>query len=122
MSDIMLLGVLRMPLPDNPAEVSILEWPQIVSRMREAADAVEQRDAEIERLRSAHDARVAELLESNNALLDRARKAEAMAEKLAEALGPFADETRQGIADYEWRRAHEALAEYDAAIRKGAQE
>lgn len=41
MSDIMLLGVLRMPLPDGPAELNHIEWLQIKDRMRQAADELE---------------------------------------------------------------------------------
>lgn len=36
MSDIMLLGVLRMPLPDDSAELGPIEWMQIKGRMRQA--------------------------------------------------------------------------------------
>jgi hypothetical protein len=46
MSEIMLLGVLRMPLPDDPRDLDWLTWLQIKDRMQEAA-------AEIERLRAA---------------------------------------------------------------------
>ena len=41
MSDVMLIGVLRMPLPEDPSEISPLEWEQIKSRMRQAADRIE---------------------------------------------------------------------------------
>lgn len=41
MSDVMLLCVLRMPLPDDPKEMSDLEWTQFRSRAREAANMIE---------------------------------------------------------------------------------
>jgi len=41
MSDVMLLGVLRMPLPDDPAELDPTTWVQVRQRMREAADRIE---------------------------------------------------------------------------------
>lgn len=40
MSDAMLLGVLRMPMPDDPKEMSDLEWVQFRSRAREAANRI----------------------------------------------------------------------------------
>lgn len=40
------LGVLRMPLPDDAAEMDVVTWMQVKDRMRDAAD-------EIERLRAA---------------------------------------------------------------------
>ena len=53
MSDVMLLGVLRMPLPDNPSQIGAMEWHQIRDRMRQAADRI-QSDADlIERQREA---------------------------------------------------------------------
>jgi len=41
MSDLMLLGILRMPVSDNPKELSATEWVQIKSAMREAATRIE---------------------------------------------------------------------------------
>ena len=48
MSDIMLFGVLRMPMPDNPADMGVLEWAQVKDRMRQAADDIEKDRAAIE--------------------------------------------------------------------------
>lgn len=86
MSDVMLLGVLRMPMPDNPADMGGLEWAQVKDRMRQAAD-------EIEKERAAVDGhiRLIEVLEDEVARL----RAELAAErekvvKLREALAPFA--------------------------------
>ena len=47
MSDVMLLGVLRAPYPETPLELS-----QLVQRARQAADAIEARDAELAALRA----------------------------------------------------------------------
>ena len=41
MSDAMLLCVLLMPMPDDPKEMSDLEWIQLRSIAREAADRIE---------------------------------------------------------------------------------
>lgn len=51
MSDVMLLGVLRMPIEYVGAPLSPMA--QFVSRAREAADRIEADAAEIERLRAA---------------------------------------------------------------------
>lgn len=48
MSDTMLLGVLRMPLPDDPDALTVA---QLAGRAREAADRIGQDAEEIERLR-----------------------------------------------------------------------
>lgn len=46
MSDVMLLGILRMPLPDHPARINAFEWPQIRDTMSQAADRI-QGDADL---------------------------------------------------------------------------
>lgn len=48
MSDVMLLGVLRMPMPDNPADMGGLEWAQVKDRMRQAADEIEKERAAVD--------------------------------------------------------------------------
>lgn len=48
MSDVMLLGVLRMPLPDNPDPLTLA---QLAGWARQAADRIERDAEEIERLR-----------------------------------------------------------------------
>ena len=50
MSDLMLLGVLRMPIDPNSGPVALT---QFFARAREAADRIESDAAEIERLRAA---------------------------------------------------------------------
>ncbi len=50
MSDVMLLGVLRMPLPEEPDQVTLAQFQ---ARACEAADRIERDAAEIERLREA---------------------------------------------------------------------
>ncbi len=49
MSDVMLLGVLRMPMPDEPDTLTLR---QFVSRAREAADRIEADADELARLRA----------------------------------------------------------------------
>jgi len=82
MSDVMLLGVLRMPIPDNPDPMTLR---QFVDRARQAADRIEADTAEIERLRAVLDQRVIPLLEATVAaerqrirgLVEAVRKANA---------------------------------------------
>lgn len=52
MSDTMLLGVLRMPLPDNPDPLTLA---QLAGRARQAADRIERDAEEIERLRAENE-------------------------------------------------------------------
>lgn len=47
MSDVMLLGVLRSPIPNDPAECSRIEWVQFIASAREAAARIEQDAATI---------------------------------------------------------------------------
>ena len=112
MSEIMLLGILRMPLPDSPADMGVMEWMQVKDRMRQAADELEKARAEleghlqlIEVLEEQRDAALAraeaaererdwhksltqshDLLADNAALKARANAAEAKVAKLREAL------------------------------------
>jgi hypothetical protein len=53
MSDIMLIGVLNMPMPDDPKELDILTWVQFLDRARQAAARIASDADEIERLREA---------------------------------------------------------------------
>ncbi len=53
MSDVMLLGVLRMPMPDYASGPDALAWLQLRDRARQAADRIEADGAEIARLRAA---------------------------------------------------------------------
>lgn len=50
MGDVMLLGVLRMPIGDNPDPLVLR---QLVDRARQAADRIESDAAELARLRAA---------------------------------------------------------------------
>jgi hypothetical protein len=50
MSDVILLGALRLPMPDNPSPLALR---QFVVRARQAADRIEADAAEIAALRSA---------------------------------------------------------------------
>jgi hypothetical protein len=47
MSDLMLLGILRMPLDDTPEGLGVIAWTQIKSVMREAANRIEADAARI---------------------------------------------------------------------------
>lgn len=38
---LMLMGVLNMPLPDDPAEMDIVTWLQVKNAMRDAAKEIE---------------------------------------------------------------------------------
>jgi hypothetical protein len=61
MSDVMLLGVLRMPMPDNPDALTLR---QFVSRAQQAACRIEADTDEISELKEAY-----ALLFKDNALL-----------------------------------------------------
>ena len=50
MSDAMLLGVLRMPMPDDHKEMSDVEWIQFRSRAREAAARIESDNRRFEEI------------------------------------------------------------------------
>lgn len=53
MSDVMLLGILRMPLDDTPEGLGVIAWTQIKSVMREAASRIEADAARIAELEAA---------------------------------------------------------------------
>jgi hypothetical protein len=53
MSDLMLLGILRMPLDDTPEGLGVIAWTQIKSVMREAANRIEADAARIAELTAA---------------------------------------------------------------------
>jgi len=106
MSDVMLLGVLRMPMPDNPADMGGLEWAQVKDRMRQAADEIEKERAavdghirlievledEVARLRAelaAERERVEKLSQENAALRCDAAGGRERVAKLREALEPL---------------------------------
>jgi len=59
MSDTMLLGVLRMPIGDNPDPITLA---QFVDRARQAADRIESDTEEIERLREDYQRIISEVL------------------------------------------------------------
>ena len=45
MGDTMLHGVLNMPLPDDPAEIGVVDWMQFRDRAREASARIESLEA-----------------------------------------------------------------------------
>ena len=47
MSDVMLHGVLNMPLPDDPAECDLLTWVQFKDRARQASARIEELEAKL---------------------------------------------------------------------------
>ena len=75
MGDVMLLGSLRMPMPDDPKEMSSLEWLQFKCRALQAADRIENDADEIERLRNE----AADTIEQQAAEIERLRRAVAEA-------------------------------------------
>jgi hypothetical protein len=56
MSDLMLHGVLNMPLPDDPAEMDVVTWLQFRMRARHASVEIASLKAENEQLRARLDA------------------------------------------------------------------
>ena len=47
MSDVMLHGVLNMPLPDDPAECDFMTWMQFKQRARQASARIEELEAQL---------------------------------------------------------------------------
>ena len=56
MSDLMLIGVLGMPMPDNPADLDVVTYMQFVSRARQAAAELQARTDALVDLLDAMDA------------------------------------------------------------------
>ena len=50
MSDVMLMGILKMPLPDNPTQLDALTWIQFRGTALQAAERIEADANTIERL------------------------------------------------------------------------
>ena len=46
-------GVMSMPLPDDPADLGIVEWLNIKSRMRDAGAMIDKLELENEELKTA---------------------------------------------------------------------
>ena len=46
MSDLMLHGVLNMPMPDDPSELDLVTWVQFRDRARQASARIEQLEAQ----------------------------------------------------------------------------
>ena len=55
MSDLMLLGVLGMPLPDNPADLDVVTWAQVKDRMLQARNRIVCDAAEVVALRKENE-------------------------------------------------------------------
>lgn len=47
MSDVMLHGVLNMPLPDDPTECDLVTWVQFKDRARQASSRIKELEAQI---------------------------------------------------------------------------
>lgn len=102
MSDLMLLGALRMPLPDDPAEVEPLMWHQLKDRTQEAATRIERDADEIDHLRAdlreerdriaamrvEHDEEVSDLLARSKRVEDCLEAAKARIAELENAYAP----------------------------------
>jgi hypothetical protein len=71
MSDVMLLGVLRMPMPDEPDTMTLR---QFVSRARQAACRIEADADELAELRTERERLRAELAEAVAALATESRR------------------------------------------------
>ena len=121
MSEIMLLGILRMPLPDSPADMGVMEWMQVKDRMRQAADELEKARAELE----GHLQLIEVLEEQRDAALARAEAAERERDEARKTLNDLHERQMKLVADRDaairevsaaGRRQGEAEARMDAAI------
>ncbi len=96
MSDVMLLGVLRMPMPDEPDTLTLR---QFVDRAREAADRIEADADELARLR----AEAASFQMAYRLKCDEETKAQAMEilrlRTALETACTFARDIQQHVAD-----------------------
>ena len=81
MSDLMLHGVLNMPLPDDPTECDLLTWLQFKDRARQASSRIEELEAKLAKAVEAC-ANVAKRM-ADEALTPVARE---HAEQIAEAI------------------------------------
>jgi hypothetical protein len=68
MSDEMLLGVLRMPIPTDPREVGVVEYVQFIARAKQAADRIEADTRRIEELKEANAKLFCHIADAKNAL------------------------------------------------------
>lgn len=121
MSEIMLLGILRMPLPDSPADMGVMEWMQVKDRMWQAADELEKARAELE----GHLQLIEVLEEQRDAVLARAEAAERERDEARKTLNDLHERQMKLVADRDaairevsaaGRRQGEAEARMDAAI------
>lgn len=53
MSEVMLHGVLNMPLPDDPKDLGLIEWVQFRGRARQASLEITALEERVERLEKA---------------------------------------------------------------------
>lgn len=94
MSDLMLLGVLNAPLPDDPADLGIAEWTALRSAARSAGSRIEALELEKDVERQRAEARQGECEAKAQIIADlehQVAEVEADAERLAaqvEALWP----------------------------------
>ena len=49
MSDLMLHGVLNMPLPDDPSKIDLVTWVQFKDRATQASSRIEELEAKLEK-------------------------------------------------------------------------
>lgn len=97
MSEIMLLGILRMPLPDSPADMGVMEWMQVKDRMRQAADELEKARAELE----GHLQLIEVLEEQRDAALARAEAAERERDEARKTLNDLHERQMKLVADHD---------------------
>jgi|LakMenE01Jun11ns_1017448.scaffolds.fasta_scaffold9886844_7 F0F1-type ATP synthase membrane subunit b/b' len=76
MSDLMLLGILRMPLDDTPEGLGVIAWTQIKSVMREAANRIEADAARIAELEAAFEQAANDMRPMLRSMISRGEAAE----------------------------------------------
>jgi F0F1-type ATP synthase membrane subunit b/b' len=76
MTDLMLLGILRMPLDDTPEGLGVIAWTQIKSVMREAANRIEADAARIAELEAAFEQAANDMRPMLRSMISRGEAAE----------------------------------------------
>lgn len=107
MSDLMLLGVLRMPVPPNPDPLTL---QQFISRARQAADRIEADADTIERLTAelaAARETARRLMDAERVLLADAERRTAQLERALALCASVAEQ--QAMTDDSWRAEAAAI-------------
>jgi hypothetical protein len=114
MSDLMLHGVLNMPLPDNPKDLGQIEWMQFRDRARQASKHIRALTAELREARMQVLASDGQAAEAYDAQIKAEAERDALALQVQRARDDALEEAAQTVEGL-W--AYRTCAEVAAAIR-----